>query len=733
MTDPNDHIIRKISADGQVSTFAGSAGQSGSVDGQGAAARFNAPKGITVDRFGVVYVADTGNHTIRKITPDGTVTTLAGQPGKSGYADGAASTALFDSPSRLTVDTNGTVYLYDSGLRKITGGQVTTVPIPDQTIEIYGNNFPVSIHDCPAVDANGTLYFWSLRNRVPSLGNLSVIVTLDSTGRVGVAGTPVDSNITTGKHAIANDPVGNIYATIDYMQSRARVEHFIGQKVTSTSLVGGVRFLKADGSPTAPLGFTVDQAGNWYYTRSSDSAIIRNDSVYAGWSAGIADGTGSQARFEEIKHMDIDRSGNLWVVEEEHRFITDSYYGLPVRKITPSGIVTTEFDRYYYNPIPYQATGLSITNDGIIYLSKIMLGGYNSGSISRLLPSGRTETVSSIGLRYPASKLASDPDANLWAYTSQNHEILRKPINGDWASVAGAPNETNEIKDGTGTTARINDLESLKADAGGNGYFLDYINPGANADGPTPAAYIRKVSPDGTVVTMSQNLHTKVTQNEISYTRYPTSLAIGSDGMFFVTDLSSIKQIDRAGNEVLLGGSTSSLGTNDGLGQQARFSAPDNIVVDDLRNLYVTDSFGTVVRRGEFLGYTPDITTQPQSQTVSAGSSVQFVVTATSDKALSYQWQRNGQPISGATFSSYSFTGARTADAGDYTVVVTNDVGSTTSDIAKLTVTGGSTPTTPAPSGGSGGGGGGGSPSLWFSGALAVLGLARGLRKLQLA
>ncbi|MBI2498041.1 MAG: gluconolaconase, partial [Opitutae bacterium] len=81
-----------------VTTFAGATGQSGSADGPGATARFNAPQGLAVDAAGNVYVADTGNHTIRMITPDGIVTTLAGQAGKAGHADGTTSAALFDSP-----------------------------------------------------------------------------------------------------------------------------------------------------------------------------------------------------------------------------------------------------------------------------------------------------------------------------------------------------------------------------------------------------------------------------------------------------------------------------------------------------------------------------------------------------------------------------------------------------------------------------------------------------------
>ena len=108
IADTGNHTIRKITPAGSVTTLAGTAEQPGSTDGTGAAARFNAPQGVAVDPAGNVYVADTGNHTIRKITPAGSVTTLAGQAGIKGAADGAAANALFDpvSYTHLTLPTN---------------------------------------------------------------------------------------------------------------------------------------------------------------------------------------------------------------------------------------------------------------------------------------------------------------------------------------------------------------------------------------------------------------------------------------------------------------------------------------------------------------------------------------------------------------------------------------------------------------------------------------------------
>ena len=116
------NTIRKVTADGVVTTLAGSAGQRGNTDGTGSSARFDYPFAVAVDGAGNVYVADIGNSTVRKITPAGEVTTAAGRAGHAGSADGIGSAARFDEPSGVAVDSAGNLYVADSRNNRITKG-----------------------------------------------------------------------------------------------------------------------------------------------------------------------------------------------------------------------------------------------------------------------------------------------------------------------------------------------------------------------------------------------------------------------------------------------------------------------------------------------------------------------------------------------------------------------------------------------------------------------------------
>lgn len=117
IADYTDHRIRKMTPSGVVTTVAGN-GSAGMVDGTGTAAQFNYPTDIAVDASGFIYVVDQGNSAVRQISPAGVVTTIAGG-GTAGYSDGAGGTAQFNGIAGIAVDSTGTLYIADSGNNRI--------------------------------------------------------------------------------------------------------------------------------------------------------------------------------------------------------------------------------------------------------------------------------------------------------------------------------------------------------------------------------------------------------------------------------------------------------------------------------------------------------------------------------------------------------------------------------------------------------------------------------------
>lgn len=186
VTDTGNSTIRRIGADGAVTTLAGQPGVCGSGDGGGAQALFCNPKGVAVDGSGVLYVADTKNNTIRRITPTGQVITLAGQPGVCGSADGGVAVATFCQPGDITVDRWNNIYVADTGNN--------TIRMIDPTGQV--STLAGAAGSCASADGpSGTS-----RLCAPSG------ITVDSTDKLYVADT--------GNNTIRRIDVGNVTTTI---------------------------------------------------------------------------------------------------------------------------------------------------------------------------------------------------------------------------------------------------------------------------------------------------------------------------------------------------------------------------------------------------------------------------------------------------------------------------------------------------------------------------------------
>ena len=226
VADKNNHKIRKITPAGAVSTLAGS-GTLGSNEGIGTAAQFNEPQGVAVDTDGNVYVADYGGHKIRKITPDGVVSTLAGS-GTQGEADGSGTAAQFRSPQDVAVDASGNVYVADlqnEKIRKITPDGVVSTLAGSGTRGAVEGIGTAAQFDGPAgvaVDASGNVYVAETRNtKIRKITPAGAVSTLAGSGARGAAegvGTAAQFDRPQG---VAVDANGNVYVA-DFFNHKIR-------------------------------------------------------------------------------------------------------------------------------------------------------------------------------------------------------------------------------------------------------------------------------------------------------------------------------------------------------------------------------------------------------------------------------------------------------------------------------------------------------------------------------
>jgi hypothetical protein len=276
-------------------TFAGTAEVAGSADGTGSAASFTSPSGIAADAADNLFVADTFNHTIRKITPSGVVSTLAGLAGKSGSANGTGSMARFSSPIGLAVGPGGNIFVADSDnntIRKITpAGMVTTV------------------------------------------AGLAGV-----TGSADGVGASARFN---GPRGVAVDNSGNIFVADTFNDTIRKITP-AGSVSTFAGLAGAPGSANGSGSAARfdqPRGVAVDAAGKVYVADSvndtirviTPTAVVSTLAGLAGVS-GSADGVGSASRFFGPVGIQVDDTGNVFVADT----VNDT-----IRKITPADVVTT--------------------------------------------------------------------------------------------------------------------------------------------------------------------------------------------------------------------------------------------------------------------------------------------------------------------------------------------------------------------------------------------------------
>lgn len=311
----------------QVITVAG--GSNGTSDGVGTLAKFSSPYGVAVDAAGNAYIAQYSDGRIRKVTPEGVVTTLAGGA-SSGYVDGTGDQAKFNSPFGIAVGPDGNIYVADANnhcIRKVTPeGVVSTFSGNGTAGYAEGTqarfNRPIGI----AIDSTGNIYVGDNGNarirKIVADGTVSTLAGAGGGYRDGAGSQALFNDL----WCVSVDAMGNVFVAENGNCTIRKVapDGF----VTTVAGIAGLKSNMGEGMATAvtlniPEAAVTDAAGNIYITDSSNNCIRKvlpegYMMTIAGGSSGFSDGVGTAAKFSSPKGLAFDSSGNLLVVDSSN-------------------------------------------------------------------------------------------------------------------------------------------------------------------------------------------------------------------------------------------------------------------------------------------------------------------------------------------------------------------------------------------------------------------------------
>ena len=582
VADAGNSVIRKVTAAGTVSTLAGTPGVFGGADGTGAGARFQTPSSVAVGADGTVYVADTGNSTIRAITPAGEVDTLAGRPGAHGSADGTGGDARFSGPIGVAVDGAGNVFVSDTSnatIRKIAaGGVVTTLagrPGMAGNTDGTGAAARFARPGGMAIDGDGNLYVSDNDTLIRKVTPGGVVTTLAGRRIPGSADGAAQFAQFNQPKGVAVDASGTVYVadsgnnTIRQIARDGTVTTLAGAALVTGSADGAAstaRFNHAAGIAVDPSG-ALFVADTFNHTVRQVAARTREVTTLAGEAPafGYADGHAGAARFARPLGIAFDGASNLFVADAGN---------LTIRKIAPTGTVST-------------VAGIHGQS------------GSQDGAVAEALFSGP------VGV-------SVDGAGNVFVAEFVAHTIREVTPDGMVSTIAGVTNMPGAA-DGTGAAARLNGPGITAIDAAGALFVADTAN---NA--------IRKIAPGGVVTTLPS---VAVDQDDDDGRfNVPSGVAVDAAGNVYVADTfnHAIRKISADGVVTTLAGSPGEIGHADGDGGAARFSQPFGVTVDGAGNVYVADFGNSAIRKITPAGHVTTLAGVPSQVGIVLGATPGF-------------------------------------------------------------------------------------------------------------
>lgn len=659
--DANGAVTRV--AGNTIAGYAGDGGQATSAElNLGVAVGLASPGGLAVDRAGNLFIADTGNNRIRRVSQEGVITTVAGT-GKAGFSGdgGPAINAELGLPSGITLDSVGNLFISDrlnNRVRRLsTSGIITTVagngkgaypPVAGSSIGDGGPATSAALVG-PAglvVDGNGNLFIADLyNNRVRKVSPDGIITTVAGNGTAsgfsGDGGPAVNAQIS-GPIGVAVDGAGNLLVLQFYYGGRVLEVSADG---TIRSVAGSGTFgFSGDGGPATsaglanPFAIALDAAGNLYIADTANYRIRKisqngvittvagnGGGVYSGHQGPVGDGgPAKDARLSFPFSVAADSNGNL--------FIADTFDNR-IRKISPDGIISTiagtgtaGFSGDGGPAINAQLDapfGLAVDGAGNLYFIDA-----NNYRIRKISLDGTISTIAGTGKRGfsgdggPATSamlgafswcntfcggLAVDGAGALFIADSDNHRVRKVSPDGIITTVAGNGAEGFSGDGGPATDAQFSGPTSVAVDHSGNLFIAD-----------SGRGHIRRVSPDGTITTVAGTgaFSGPSGDGEAAINARlsaPSGVAVDSDGNLFIADPGwnfytgdgayqsccdhRIRKVSPDGTiSTVAGNGIAGFYGDGGPASTAALNGPVSVAVDGAGNVYVADLANYAIR-----------------------------------------------------------------------------------------------------------------------------------------
>ena len=628
LSDTDNHRVRKVAANGVITTFAGTgtAGFSGD-GGPATAAQLNLPYGLATDLSGNLYIADLGNNRVRRIAQDGTIATVAGGGSEAAAPDGSPATSVpLLTPRNLATDAAGSLYISEfSGhrVRKVTiDGKIWTAA-GTGIAGYWGDGglaanaqlaFPAGL----AVDRNGNLYIADSQNqRIRKIlpGNIMSTV---------LGGSPNTRLFT--PIAVAVDNATTIYAG----DSSDVVHSYTLAGVWSIVAGTGASGYWGDGGPavaaqlTAVRDLAVDLTGALYIAdgvrvRSVDHSLNIHTVAGDGYLHAIGDGgPATSAQLYRPSAMVLDYSGNLYVADTGTQ---------RVRQVTPSGIIVTVVGTgmagYNGDQGPASAAllnspaGVTLDGGGGLVVADTVnqrIRKVTGGVVTTVLGTGTAGSgpQNTAPLQTPVRSPAGvcfDLGGNLYVADTLNNRVLQAPPGAPVVTAAGNGAAGGLGDGGPAPTAQLDLPGACTADASGNLYIADTGNH-----------RIRKVTPAGIVSTVAGTGSQGGSGDEGPATaaalNAPRGVAVDGSGNVFIADTGNNRIRMVASDGVIhniAGSGAAGFAGDGGAALSALLNAPAGLLVDGSGDLYVADSGNNRIRRLTPLPASPPVTPVQQS------------------------------------------------------------------------------------------------------------------------